>query len=202
MKSLKLPNPENPQNFRLRSDEMFFLDLIIMTNENPAELYRRVFITSETPVSASRKAAVLMNSVEGKTYTESRRAQLESWYFPGEHDKHKEKIKHATIEDALNDLQPTFINELYAIMNNRSDPNFADTIKIFLTKSIKDIQMDKTATPPLRYLPENCGSCRYKLFIEKEVEDECSRCKYREFGQKNGLNYDHRTQLNPKDEVI
>ena len=40
MKSLKLPSPENPQNFRLRSDEMFFLDLIIMTNENPAELYR------------------------------------------------------------------------------------------------------------------------------------------------------------------
>ena len=86
MKSLKLPSPENPQNFRLRSDEMFFLDLIIMTNETPAELYRRVFITSETPVSASRKAAALMNSVEGKTYTEARRLQLEpihdcNWFW-------------------------------------------------------------------------------------------------------------------------
>ncbi len=89
-----------------------------------------------------------------------------------------------------------FIDEFSAIMKNRNDPNFADTMKVFLAKSLKDIQMDKTASPPMRYLPESvCGGCRYKLFVEKECEDECTRCKYREFGEANGLHYDHKTQL-------
>ena len=55
--------------------------------------------------------------------------------------------------------------------------------------------MDKTASPPMRYLPESCSTCRYKLFVEDNAEDECNRCKYRKFGIANGLKFDYKNQL-------
>lgn len=196
MKSLKIPS--TPTGINLESREKLFLDLVIMTNEIPGELYRMVFITNETQVSATRKAGMLMNSLEGKAYLEKRKMALEQWYFPDEIEGavgKATKIKPKTIEDAIADLTPVFIDEFTNIMKNRNDPNFGDTMKVFLAKSLKDIQMDKTASPPMRYLPESCSTCRYKLFIEKNTEDECKRCKYRKFGRENGLDFDHKTQL-------
>lgn len=195
MRSLKLPS--TPTEPKIESRDKFFLDMVIMTNERPGELYRMVYISQETQVSASRKAGALINSIEGKAYIEKRKKQLEEHYFPEDVAKVTGvKFKPKTIEEAIVDLTPVFIDEFSAIMKNRNDPNFADTMKVFLAKSLKDIQMDKTASPPMRYLPESvCGGCRYKLFVEKECEDECTRCKYREFGEANGLHYDHKTQL-------
>ena len=196
MKSLKLPS--TPTGINLESRDKLFLDLVIMTNEIPGELYRMVFISNETQVSATRKAGMLMNSMEGKAYLEKRKKLLEEWYFPDHVEKETgkvSKLKPKTIEEAIADLTPVFIEEFSAIMKNRNDPNFADTMKVFLAKSLKDIQMDKTASPPMRYLPESCSTCRYKLFVENNAEDECGRCKFKNFGVANGLNYDHKTQL-------
>ena len=170
MKSLKLPS--TPTDSQLESRQMFFLDLTLTTNELPGELYRMVFISNETQVSASRKAGGLINSLEGKSYLERRKKQLEEWYFPTEVESTTgKKAKPKTIEEAISDLTPTFIDEVSMIMRNRNDPNFADTMKVFLAKSLKDIQMDKTTSPPLRYLPESCSGCRYKAFVEKECEE-------------------------------
>ncbi len=195
MRSLKLPS--TPTESKIESRDKFFLDMVIMTNELPGELYRMVYISQETQVSASRKAGALIKSIEGKAYIEKRKKQLEEHYFPEDVAQVTGvKVKPKTIEEAIVNLTPVFIDEFSAIMKNRNDPNFADTMKVFLAKSLKDIQMDKTASPPMRYLPESvCGGCRYKLFVEKECEDECTRCKYREFGEANGLHYDHKTQL-------
>jgi len=198
MRSLKLPS--TPSDSRLDTRQMFFLDLTLISNELPGELYRMTFITNETQVSASRKAGALINSMEAKAYLEQRKKQLEEHYYPEDSEKVAgKKVKPKTIEDAIADLTPVFIDEFSAIMKNRNDPNFADTMKVFLAKSLKDIQMDKTASPPLRYLPEAiCGTCRYKVFVENECDDECTRCKYKEFGESHGLFYNHKTQLNAK----
>lgn len=194
MRSLKLPS--TPTEPKIESRDKFFLDMVIMTNELPGELYRMVYISQETQVSASRKAGALIKSIEGKAYIEKRKKQLEEHYFPEDVAKVTGvKFKPKTIEEAIVDLTPVFIDEFSAIMKNRNDPNFADTMKVFLAKSLKDIQMDKTASPPMRYLPESCSTCRYKLFVENSAEDECGRCKFKSFGVANGLNYDHKTQL-------
>lgn len=196
MKSLKLPS--TPTGVNLESREKLFLDLVIITNEIPGELYRMVFISNETQVSATRKAGMLINSLEGKAYLERRKKALEQWYFPddvAEVTGKTTKLKPKTIEEAIADLTPVFIDEFSAIMKNRNDPNFADTMKVFLAKSIKDIQMDKTASSPMRYLPESCSTCRYKLFVEQNGEDECNRCKFKSYGVANGLNFNHKDQL-------
>lgn len=194
MRSLKLPS--TPTDSKIESRDKFFLDMVIMTNELPGELYRMVYISQETQVSASRKAGALINSIEGKVYIEKRKKQLEEHYFPEDIAQVTGvKVKPKTIEEAISDLTPVFIDEFSAIMKNRNDPNFADTMKVFLAKSLKDIQMDKTASPPMRYLPESCRTCRYKLFVEENTEDACKRCKYRDFGESNGLHFDYKNQL-------
>ena len=185
----------------MASRDMFLLDWMIMTNELPGELYRMCFVSQETQMSATRKAAAISNSIEGKAYIEKRTKQLESWYFNESSDGAVVKAKPKSIGEAFSDLTPTFIDELYNIMQDRKNENFGDTIKVFLAKTLKDAQMGQDAVPPLRYLPESCLPCRYKLFVEKESNDECEICRYKQYGEKHGLHYDHKTQLNPIKDV-
>lgn len=49
---------------------------------------------------------------------------------------------------------------------------------------------------PRRYLPETCrSSCRYRAFVEQECEDLCEYCKYKKYGEENGVHYESEKQL-------
>lgn len=49
---------------------------------------------------------------------------------------------------------------------------------------------------PRRYLPETChSSCRYRAFCEQECDDLCRYCKYKKFGEENGVHYESEKQL-------
>lgn len=49
---------------------------------------------------------------------------------------------------------------------------------------------------PRRYLPETCrSSCRYRAFVEQECEDLCQYCKYKKYGEENGVHYESEKQL-------
>lgn len=49
---------------------------------------------------------------------------------------------------------------------------------------------------PRRYLPVSCVSeCRYRTFCEENCEDECLRCKYRDYAEQNGIHYEPEHQL-------
>ena len=48
---------------------------------------------------------------------------------------------------------------------------------------------------PSRYLPTLCSECRYKAFWEQECEDLCQYCKYRKYGEENGVHYESEKQL-------
>ena len=48
---------------------------------------------------------------------------------------------------------------------------------------------------PRRYLPVLCSECRYKVFCEQECEDLCQYCKYRKYGEENGVHYESEKQL-------
>lgn len=49
---------------------------------------------------------------------------------------------------------------------------------------------------PRRYLPETCrSSCRYRAFVEQECEDLCEYCKYKKYGEENGVHYEIEKQL-------
>lgn len=48
---------------------------------------------------------------------------------------------------------------------------------------------------PRRYIPVLCSECRYKVFCEQECEDFCQYCKYRKYGEENGVHYENEKQL-------
>lgn len=49
---------------------------------------------------------------------------------------------------------------------------------------------------PRRYLPTSCySSCRYRAFVEQECEDLCEYCKYKKYGEDNGVHYESEKQL-------
>ena len=49
---------------------------------------------------------------------------------------------------------------------------------------------------PRRYLPETCrSSCRYRAFVEQECDDLCEYCKYKKYGEENGVHYESEKQL-------
>lgn len=49
---------------------------------------------------------------------------------------------------------------------------------------------------PRRYLPTSCYSeCRYRAFVEQECEDLCDYCKYKKYGEENGVHYESEKQL-------
>lgn len=48
---------------------------------------------------------------------------------------------------------------------------------------------------PRRYLPETCSQCRYKVHCEQECEDLCEYCKYKKYGEENGVHYESEKQL-------
>lgn len=53
-----------------------------------------------------------------------------------------------------------------------------------------------TEEAPRRYLPEMCNQCRYRVFVEKECDDECDFCRYKQYAEENGVHYCPEKQLN------
>jgi hypothetical protein len=49
---------------------------------------------------------------------------------------------------------------------------------------------------PRRYIPASCySSCRYRAFVEQECDDLCEYCKYKRYGEENGVHYENEKQL-------
>jgi hypothetical protein len=195
MKELKLPAAPLQIRSNLTDKDVMFFDMYIMFEQPPGDLYRLAYMSLESPVQLMKRAGAALASSAGKEYIQRRTIQLNEWFFDVPDETAAPKKKATTAEEAITSLTPRFIEELENIMKNRNDPNFSTMMEVYLKKVMKDIEMDRSATPPLRYLPETCANCRYKLFIDKECEDECKRCKYRKFGVESGLLYDHQTQL-------
>ncbi len=60
--------------------------------------------------------------------------------------------------------------------------------------------LEKSEEKPRRYLPERCGDCRYRLFIEQQGKegkllDDCEYCKFRKYSNENGVRYTPQEQL-------
>ena len=194
VKSIKMPaiNSTDVKDLSLR--HKLFIDMYLVLNVSLAECYKMSFLSNESVSVRERKAKDILRSEDGVKYTKIRQAELEGYYFGGEETESVDRPK--TVAEAMKELTPNFIEKMYSAATNPSDPNYDDTYKMFIQKSMKDIQTDKLSNPPLRYLAESCSECRYKLFVEKQgVIDECKRCRYKEYANQNGVIYTHKNQL-------
>lgn len=108
-----------------------------------------------------------------------------------------------------------------------SDDRIDNSFKSFLLQAIEDIENGKVVDnetfklymelfkklgrfkddveaqeAPRRYLPERCGSCLYRSFVEShveggDIENACLRCKALKAAQEQGFRYDPKDLLEP-----
>lgn len=85
-----------------------------------------------------------------------------------------------------------FVLNLAENISDASDPEsvikYAD--KLGLLGDTEDL-----IEAPRRYLPIGCSECAYKHFCEDNTEDLCQKCKYRLYGEDNGIVFDKEEML-------
>lgn len=67
--------------------------------------------------------------------------------------------------------------------------------------------MEKAEVKPQRYLPEQCESCRMRIFVHNamvngDIFDDCAYCKYRKYSESNGVRYTDESMLDIPKEII
>lgn len=194
--NLKIPPPPLSMRSMMTDRDVDFCDLYITSHKLPEEIFQMTHGGAFTATDRRRKAGTMLSDSRIKAFIQNRTIQLNEWFFgDGTGETRSVSEEPRSIEDVMVKNQARVIEAIDEILQNRSDPNYADVVKLHLQKLLKDVEMDRVAEPPRRYLPESCDLCRYKLFVEESCIDECKRCKYRKFGEENGLTYDHKNQL-------
>lgn len=131
-------------------------------------------------------------------YTEALKAHLE------ELTKGTVRIKASgTIDDTRKDnALKSLLNQAMSLVEKGEDLD-AESLKT-ISEIFKKVGLLKDEVEvqeaPRRYLPERCGSCLYRSFVEShvesgEIENACLRCKALKVAQENGFVYDEKTLL-------
>jgi len=197
-KPLVLPTPPANTLWTLTKRDKMFLDLTLLYSIPNVECYQMIFGEKFTKTKARQLSSAVYTSMDGADYLSKRRKQIEDYFWP---EKEEEGDVPKNSDGFSKNFVPDVIKKMETIIKNPNDPNYFDAMKIALQKVLKDMDVNKSVEGPKRYLPVvPCEKCRYRLFIEKEVEDECEICKYKAYGEKHGLHYDYKTQLDYKKE--
>lgn len=196
IKDFLLPPPVDNPIWSLTEKEKLFLDMTIVHKVVAWRLYRMsVADPNITDIQCKKRVQELLTSIDAEDYINTRRLQLSKHFFPEDFRDKRKPIKIGA--DGFSEgFEQKVIRELETILDNPSSPVFFDALKVAFQKVSSSMDSKSAPEPPKRYLPVvPCGECRYKLFIEKEVIDECKVCRYRQFANDNGIFYDHKNQL-------
>lgn len=120
---------------------------------------------------------------------ESEKADSDS--KPKASDEDREERKRRALEMLADDL----IDQIFALRAGGEEVD-RETIMKMVDRIgwLGDEEIKVEA--PRRYLPTSCYSeCRYRAFVEQECEDLCDYCKYKKFGEENGVHYESEKQL-------
>ncbi len=112
-------------------------------------------------------------------------------------------IKSDSIDDTRKDnALKSLLNQAMSLVEKGEDLD-AESLKTIseIFKKVGLLKDDvEVQEAPRRYLPERCGSCLYRSFVEShvesgEIENACLRCKALKLAQENGFKYDEKTLL-------
>lgn len=119
---------------------------------------------------------------------------------------HLEALTKGTVKtlsaDAINDSRKdnalkSLLNQAMSLVEKGEDLD-AESLKTIseIFKKVGLLKDDvEVQEAPRRYLPERCGSCLYRSFVDSHVEsgeivNECDFCRTRRFAEENGWHYD------------
>lgn len=112
-------------------------------------------------------------------------------------------VKSDSIDDTRKDnALKSLLNQAMSLVEKGEDLD-AESLKTIseIFKKVGLLKDDvEVQEAPRRYLPECCGSCLYRSFVEShvesgEIENACLRCKALKLAQENGFKYEEKTLL-------
>lgn len=131
-------------------------------------------------------------SKDVKAYIEAYNKTLDAFLHPvqvksepkGSLEERKAKAKTKLVEFAMS---------LADNIDQASDPEFVLKVadKAGLLEGDEEVEEQ-----PRRYIPQSClAGCRYRLFVEENCEDECQFCRYKKYGEENGIHFKNEEML-------
>ncbi len=198
MKDLKAPPATLAMRQGINEKDIMFCDMYLMFSIPPEDILLHSHATAMSVADRRRKARDMLASRELKSYIDSRSIQLRNWYFDEGENGEREELP-TTVNEAFEQLNPQLIQEMFNIAKNPNSPNYADMMKTWFAKVMKDTQMDRVAERPKRYLPATCRECAYRGWVEGNTEVLCRKCKAFKFANDNGQNLTLETLIEEKD---
>lgn len=190
--------PLRPQDFisNLSQPEQTCLSWYVLSGCTRKEAYL-AFAHPEFMVSGSKPAfeasmKEFFASKDVKAYIEAYNKTLDAFLHPvqvksepkGSLEERKAKAKTKLVEFAMS---------LADNIDQASDPEFVLKVadKAGLLEGDEEVEEQ-----PRRYIPQSClAGCRYRLFVEENCEDECQFCRYKKYGEENGIHFKNEEML-------
>ena len=114
-----------------------------------------------------------------------------------EREKEKEEEKPAaSLEERKARAKTKAMEFAMDLANHIEDAEDPETVLKLMDKVGLLDTGEEVVEQPRRYLPVQClRECRYRLFCEENTTDECQFCRYKQYGEENGVHYDPENQL-------
>lgn len=190
--------PIRPDNFRspLSQDEQNALSWYILSGCSRKDA---LLIFSRPDMMASKAKAAVEDYVkqfyarkEVKEYIEAYQATLDAVLHPvakktepvGSLEERKAKARTKAMEFAMS---------LADHIEDAEDPE--TVLKLMDKVGLLDGE-EEVEEQPRRYIPQSClDGCRYRMFVEENCEDECQFCRYKKYGEENGVHFKNEEML-------
>lgn len=200
-----IPNRPIPDESKIPASDKDLLSYAIafaIPNQKAFALWHPEFLDSSGKLNKTGRAACtqFFNYAKNREYADCYAAYLKE-FLNGGNDKsetHLIEVDESRKDKALKSL----LNQAMSMVES-GDTLDPDTLKV-LTEIFKKLGILKDEVEeqeaPRRYLPERCGACAYRSFVEShvesgEIENACLRCKALKVAQENGFVYDEKTLL-------
>lgn len=200
-----IPNRPIPDESKIPAADKDMLSYSIafaIPNQKAFALWHPEFLDSSGKLNKTGRAACtqFFTYAKNKEYADAYRQTLAKFIGKGSgiSTPTTEDISESKVDWALKELSRQAISLL-----EKGGELEADTVKTIVEvfKKMNLLKDDvEQVEAPRRYLPERCGSCAYRSFVEShvesgEIENACLRCKALKVAQENGFVYDEKTLL-------
>lgn len=206
-----IPNRPIPDDSRIPAADKDMLSYSIafaVPNQKAFALWHHEFLDSSGKLNKTGRAACtqFFNYSKNREYADSYAAYLKEFLGSdkGKSETHLIEVDESRKDKALKSL----LNQAMSMVES-GDTLDPDTLKV-LTEIFKKLGILKDEVEeqeaPRRYLPERCGSCSYRSFVENNVEggkiiNECDFCRTRLFAEENGWRFDATRNLDLPEEL-
>ncbi len=189
-----IPLRPKGKKFNLTTEEMDCLTYYVIsgcTKETAFLKFARPdFVGSKAVTTIKSVVSQFYASKDAKDYIDAYRATIEEVINPK-----PVETKESNIEERKAKAKARLVEFAMTLADNIEDAEDPEAVLKIADKIGLLDQDEQVEEVPRRYLPVQCGECRYRSFVEENCVDECQLCKYRKYGEVNGIHYEPEKQL-------